>query len=292
MPITTDFDTFAAEYLSRPIRGSKDIEEPSMFGVIEKMNEELAEVQNQLEQQKLINKKQQETNIEAISEVVFYRDFMDQWYSYCGADEHDFAINIFRSQCRGETLIPVIQNSSDPNEWEEFDLKAVIRMISEIDCPLGKDWLLRQACVEGRPNDWNFSIYNAEDMWNEECQPMIRSIVNSLPFDKNEFIKDFSEIVEGRMAFNIWKCCSRSLKDLLKIIPAYSDPSEGKKILTDIFINNDYTFLKNQRDDRGRFLYDKYIDIMDTDDMVWCFHTPWHDNGGFVVLRHDPSNFA
>ncbi len=313
MPVTTDFDTFAAEYLSRPIRtGCKDIEEPSMFRVIENMNEELAQVQNQLEQQKLINKKQQELTTEAVSKIVFHRDFMREWREYvgegsdggCHYEQPDEDLLNFRKQCKGKVEI----------EWNygesilEFnDMDAVIDIVAyhTPECPLGKDWLLREVCVEGAPNNWNFSIYTAEEMWVEEVEPLLRDTFQGNPFDRNEFVKDFFKIVRGEMCKSIFEATCGKFQDLCRMFAEFpccvAVSQDDNKILKQIFIDNDYSFIKQQEiccgaDDFAKYNYKQFMELDYSgqggapDNIV--YHTHWGDKaGGFVVIRQDPSEF-
>jgi len=301
MPVTTDFDTFAAEYLSRPLRRCKDIEEPSMFRVIENMNEELAQVQDQLEQQKLINKKQEELNKEALSRLVFHRDFMCEWREYVGEDsDADEDLLNFRRRCKGKEEI-------DWDNWYKFnDMDAAIDIVAyhTIECPLGKDWLLRQVCVEGAPNNWNFSIYTAEEMWVEEVEPLLRDILTHHPFDRKEFVKDFFKIVRGEMCERIFNACSNNFIQFCKMLAEFpcsvAVSQDDNKILKDIFIKNDYSFIKDQQiatsGDLPKYNYKMFMELgYDNSDGApenIVYHTHWGEEaGGFVVVRQDPSEF-
>ena len=305
MPVTTDFDTFAAEYLSRPIRtGCKDIEEPSMFRVIEKMNEELADCQRDLHNAKVCFEIKNDQYKEALSKIVFHRDFMREWREYCGDDtDGEEEILNFRRRCKGKEEI-------EWNNWDkclEFnDIDAAIDIVAyhTPKCPLGKDWLLRQVCVEGAPNNWNFSIYTAEEMWVEEVEPLLRSVFQGNPFDRNEFVKDFLKIVNGGMCKSIFEATSEKFQDICKMLANFpcslAVTQDDNKILKQIFIDNDYSFIKKQEiccyaDDFAKYNYKQFMELgYDRDGAPEniVYHTHWGDKaGGFVVVRQDPSEF-
>jgi len=309
MPVTTDFDTFAAEYLSRPIRtGCKDIEEPSMFRVIENMNEELAQVQRELDRAKECLEIKNNLYKEAVSKIVFHRDFMREWREYVGEDrDADEDLLNFRRRCKGKEEI-------EWNNWDEHlefnDMDAAIDIVAYFtpQCSLGKDWLLRQVCVEGAPNNWNFSIYTAEEMWVEEVEPLLRDTFQGNPFDRNEFVKDFFKIVRGDMCERIFNACSGKFKDLCRMLAEFpcsvAVSQDDNKILKQIFIDNDYSFIKDQQiakscgvaDNLARYNYKQFMELDYSgrggapDNIV--YHTNWGDKaGGFVVVRQDPSEF-